>query len=334
MKTHQPSGSDHSFGNMLFSVWGSVPGSIKSVMARLFALGLLCLALSFLSTSFLTATNITNVLRQASLLFLLASGLTLVILTAGLDLSIGANVAISACLAATIMKSTGSIPLAVLAGLGCGFIVGACNGWLITLLRIPPFIATYGMLWILHGITYWFMKGETIHGFPTEFRFIGSGYWLGIPVPIFFMLAFLAVWVLFAQRTRWGQEVYAVGANPESARLSGIPVKRRLMLVYAASGAMAGLASLIYLARLNSAEGDIGEALTLPAIAAVLIGGTSLFGGVGSVLGTLIGSLILTIVLNGMNLLTINSNWQPVVTGIIVVLAVVFDNFTRKGDIK
>ena len=106
------------------------------------------------------------------------------------------------------------------------------------------------------------------------------------------------------------------------------------MLVYAASGAMAGLASLIYLARLNSAEGDIGEALTLPAIAAVLIGGTSLFGGVGSVLGTLIGSLILTIVLNGMNLLTINSNWQPVVTGIIVVLAVVFDNFTRKGDIK
>jgi ribose transport system permease protein len=146
------------------------------------------------------------------------------------------------------------------------------------------------------------------------------------------MVAFLVVGIVFAQRTRWGQEIYAVGANPEAARLSGIPVKSRLVLVYAVSGAMAGLASLIFLARLNSAEGDIGESLTLPAIAAVLIGGTSLFGGVGSVFGTLVGALILTLVLNGMNLLTISANWQPLVTGVIVVLAVFLDNLTRKGD--
>jgi ribose transport system permease protein len=313
-------------------LWSSLPDPVQSVVFRLLALGLLCLALSLASDAFLTGANIVNVLRQAALLFLLASGVTLVILTAGLDLSVGANVAMSACLAATLLKSTGSIALAVCAGLGCGLLIGIANGLLITLIRIPPFIATYGMLWILHGITYWFMKGETIHGFPAAFRAVGSGHWLGIPIPVFLMVAFLAVGVVFAQRTRWGQEIYAVGANPEAARLSGVPVKRRLVLVYAVSGAMAGLASLIFLARLNSAEGDIGEALTLPAIAAVLIGGTSLFGGVGSVFGTLIGALILTLVLNGMNLLAINANWQPVVTGVIVVAAVFLDNLTRQGD--
>lgn len=314
--------------------WQSLPDPIRSVMLRLLALGLLCLVLSLASDAFLTSANIVNVLRQAALLFLLASGVTLVILTAGLDLSVGANVAMSACLAATLMKSTGSIAMAVAAGLGCGLAIGIANGLLITLLRLPPFIATYGMLWILHGLTYWFMKGETIYGFPSAFRFVGSGHWLGIPVPVYLMVVFLLVGVVFAQRTRWGQEIYAVGANPEAARLSGVPVKSRLVLVYAVSGAMAGLASLIFLARLNSAEGDIGEALTLPAIAAVLIGGTSLYGGIGSVFGTLIGALILTLVLNGMNLLTISANWQPVVTGVIVVLAVFLDNLTRKGDRK
>ncbi|MCM2251781.1 MAG: ABC transporter permease, partial [Ramlibacter sp.] len=183
-----------------------------------------------------------------------------------------------------------------------------------------------------HGVTYWFMKGETIHGFPPAFRAVGSGYWLAVPIPVYVMVLFLTAGVVFAQRTTWGQEIYAIGANPEAARLSGVPVRRRLVLVYVASGAMAGLASLIFLARLNSAEGDIGESLTLPAIAAVLIGGTSLFGGVGSMLGTLVGAVILTLVLNFMNLLTINANWQPLVTGVIVVLAVFLDNLTRKGD--
>ncbi len=314
------------------ALWGAVPDSMQSVGLRLAALVVLCLLLSLASEAFFTSSNILNVLRQSALLFLLASGLTLVILTAGLDLSVGANVALSACLAATLIKGTGSIAIGVVAGLSSGLLIGLVNGLLITWIRIPPFIATYGMLWILHGITYWFMKGETIHGFPPAFRAIGSGYWLGIPVPVYLMGVFLLMGLVFAQRTRWGQEIYAVGANPEAARLSGVPVKSRLVLVYAVSGAMAGLASLIFLARLNSAEGDIGESLTLPAIAAVLIGGTSLFGGVGSMLGTLIGALILTLVLNGMNLLAINANWQPVVTGVIVVLAVFFDNLTRKGD--
>ena len=314
------------------SGWSALPNSLRVTLLRLIALALIVLTLSLTSEAFLTSNNVLNVLRQTALLFLLASGLTIVILTAGLDLSVGANIGLSACLAATIIKSTGSISLALLAGMGSGFLIGLINGGLIAFLRIPPFIATYGMLWILHGVTYWFMGGETIHGFPADFRAIGSGYLWGIPIPVFLMLAFLLVGMIFLQRTRWGQDIYSVGANREAARLSGIPVNSRLVLAYVMSGLMAGLASLIFLARLNSAEGDIGEAMTLPAIAAVLIGGTSLFGGVGTITGTLIGALILTLVLNGMNLLSINASWQPLVTGVIVIAAVYFDNLSNKGD--
>ena len=168
--------------------------------------------------------------------------------------------------------------------------------------------------------------------FPPAFRALGSGYWLSVPIPVYLMFGFLALGIVFARYTTWGQEIYAIGANPVAARLSGVPVNRRLVLVYTVSGAMAGLASLIFLARLNSAEGDIGEPLTLPAIAAVLIGGTSLFGGVGTVTGTLVGALILTLVLNGMNLLAIDANWQPLVTGAIVILAVALDVLTRAAE--
>ena len=199
-----------------------------------------------------------------------------------------------------------------------------------TALRIPSFIATYGMMWILTGVTYYYMAGETIHGFPLAFRHLGSGYLFGVPMPVYVMVLFLLIGGLFAQRTIWGQQIYAIGANPVAARLSGVPVERRLVLVYAVSGAMAGLASLIILARINSAQGDIGEDLTLPAVAAILVGGTSLFGGSGTVAGTLIGALILTLVLNGMNLLQINSSWQPLVTGVIVLLAVWIDTRTRR----
>ena len=316
----------------LLSGWSALPNSVRVTLLRLIALALIVITLSLTSEAFLTSNNVLNVLRQTALLFLLASGLTIVILTAGLDLSVGANIGLSACLAATIIKSTGSISLALLVGMGSGFLIGLINGGLIAFLRIPPFIATYGMLWILHGVTYWFMGGETIHGFPADFRAIGSGYLWGIPIPVFLMLAFLLVGMIFLQRTRWGQDIYSVGANREAARLSGIPVNSRLVLAYVMSGLMAGLASLIFLARLNSAEGDIGEAMTLPAIAAVLIGGTSLFGGVGTITGTLIGALILTLVLNGMNLLSINASWQPLVTGVIVIAAVYFDNLSNKGD--
>lgn len=300
------------------------------LLYRLMAVGILCGGLSIATDVFFTANNILNVLRQASLLFFLASGLTLVILTGGLDLSVGANIGLSACLAATVIKATGSPVLGTLVGLATGLAVGLCNGLMVAKLRIPSFIATYGMLWVLHGLTYYYMGGQTIHGFPPGFRQIGSGHFLGIPIPVYLMVCFLVAGTLFAQRTVWGQQIYAIGANPVAARLTGIPVDRRLILVYAFSGAMAGVASIVFLARLNSAEGDIGEAMTLPAIAAVLIGGASLFGGVGSVFGTFVGALILTLVLNGMNLLEVNASWQPLVTGLIVIFAVWLDMYGRR----
>lgn len=303
---------------------------ISGLGYRLAGVFILSVALAVVSDAFLSPSNILNVLRQASLIFLLASGVTLVILAAGLDLSIGANVALSACLSATVIKLTGSISLGIATGLACGIAIGLLNGMLITTLRLPPFIATYGMLWVLHGITYWYMAGDTIYDFPPAFRALGSGYALGIPVPVYLMVACLAVGGLFTRYTTYGHEIYAIGANTEVARLSGVPIRSRLNLVYTLSGAMAGLASVVYLARLNSAEADIGEPLMLPAIAAVLIGGTSLFGGVGSLSGTLVGALLLTLVLNGMNLLTVGANWQPLVTGVIVVVAALIDIVTRR----
>jgi ribose transport system permease protein len=297
---------------------------------RLAVVLVMCVALALATDTFLTQSNVINVLRQAALLFLIASGLTLVILTAGLDLSVAANLGMAACVAATVLKATGSPLLGMLTGIGCGLAVGFTNGILVTLLRLPPFIATYGMLWVLHGLSYYYMAGETIYGFPPGFREIGSGYLFGVPIPIYLLFLFLAIGWFFTQLTTWGQEIYAIGANSEAARLSGVPVKRRLVLVYALSGGMAGLAALVYLARLNSAESDIGEPLLLPAIAACLIGGASLFGGVGTISGTLVGAVILTLVLNGMNLLQVNANWQPFVTGAIVLISVWLDMVTRK----
>jgi len=297
---------------------------------RLLVVIAICAALSLASNAFLTESNIINVLRQAALLFLIASGLTLVILTAGLDLSVGANLGMSACLVATVLKATGSPLLGMLTGIGAGLAIGCTNGLMVTVLRLPPFIATYGMLWVLHGFSYYYMAGQTVYGFPPGFREIGSGYLLGVPVPIYLMFLFLAIGWLFSTRTTYGHEIYAIGANPGAARLSGVPVKRRLVLVYTVSGGMAGLAALVYLARLNSAEADIGEPLLLPAVAACVIGGASLFGGVGTIFGTLVGALILTLVLNGMNLLQVSANWQPFITGVIVLAGVWIDMVTRK----
>jgi ribose transport system permease protein len=302
-----------------------LPPETTHLAMRLAAVFILGLVLATLTSAFLSAINLLNVLRQAALLFFMSSGLTLVVLTAGLDLSIGATIGLSACVAGTVIKGAESPWLRAATALGIGASVGLLNGLMVSLLRIPSFIATYGMLWVLQSLTYTFMAGNTAYGFPHDFRQLGNGYVLGLPVPVIVMAALLLLGTIFAQRTVWGQQIAMIGANPIAARLSGVPVKRRLILVYVLSGLAAGFAALVYLARLNSAEADIGDSLTLPAIAAVLIGGASLFGGVGTLAGTFIGALILTLVLNGMNLLHVDGNWQPLVTGVIIVAAVWLD---------
>jgi ribose transport system permease protein len=303
----------------------SLPPELVRVLLRLAAALFVCVALSLLSSAFLSVVNLVNVLRQASLLFFMSSGLTLVVITAGLDLSVGATIGLAACLAGTIIKSTGDPWLGVATALSVGAAVGLLNGMMVALLRIPSFIATYGMLWVLQGVTYTFMAGATVYGFPRGFRELGNGYFLGVPIPVLVMAGLLIVGTLFAQRSIWGQQITMIGANPVAARLSGVPVKRRLILVYGLSGLAAGFASLVFLARVNSAEADIGGSLTLQSIAAVLIGGTSLFGGVGTLTGTFVGTLLLTLVLNGMNLLHVEGNWQPLVTGVIIIAAVWID---------
>lgn len=300
-------------------------GDAGALALRAALIVLIGLALALASDAFLSTANVLNVLRQASLIFLLAAGLTLVILCGGFDLSVAANLTLSACLAAGVIKSGLPPWLGVATALACGTAAGAVNGLAVTLLRLPPFLATYAMLWILQGLAFHYMGGQEIFGFPPAFRALGTGFLFGVPVPVYLMATVLVVATVFLRSTNFGQEIYAIGANPEAARLSGIPVRRRQMLVYMLSGLMSGIAAVVFLARVNAADSGMGEPLLLPVIAAVLIGGTSLFGGVGSVLGTVLGAIILALVINGMNLLDIRAQWQPLVVGVVLLAAVMVD---------
>jgi len=306
--------------------WRHYFGSDSAALTlRVALIALIALSLALSSDAFLSTANVLNMLRQASLIFLLATGLTFVILCGGFDLSVAANLTLSACLAAGVIKSGASPWLGVATALACSTFAGVLNGLAITLLRLPAFLATYAMLWILQGLAFHYMGGQEIYGFPPAFRALGTGFLLGVPVPVYLMAAMLVAGTLFMRNTNVGQEIYAIGANPEAARLSGIPVRRRQLLVYALSGLMSGLAAVVYLARVNAADSGMGEPLLLPVIAAVLIGGTSLFGGVGSLLGTVLGAIILALVINGMNLLDIKAQWQPLVMGVVLLAAVLVD---------
>lgn len=312
------------------SLLGNLPTDrMFVVVSRLIALVALVAVLSYLSPHFFTWPNFSNILRQASLQFMISAGLTIVILTAGIDLSVGAVLGLAACLAAALMSEGHlvlGISLALLAGTACGL----ANGLLVTLARIPPFIATYGMLWIAFGLGYVFMKGEVIYGLPASFRFIGAGFVWGIPVPVIIAAIMLVALHVLLHSTVLGRAIYAIGGNPTAARLSGMPVTKYLIIVYTLSGFLAGFAALVTIARINSADSGIGEELLLPALAAVCLGGTSLFGGVGGVAGTAVGTIIMALIINGMNLLGVQSFWQATVTGAIILCAVIADQLGGK----
>lgn len=303
---------------------GLSPDRLFVVVSRLVALALIVVTLSILSPYFLTWSNLINVVRHAAPLFLLSAGLTLVVLTGGIDLSVGSVLGLSACLAASLI--TGGYPvLGIAAALAAGLACGIVNGTLVAYAGVPSFIATYGMLWIANGLAYVFMQGEVIYGLPPEFRVIGAGFVGPIPVPVLIMIAVLIALHVLSHRTPLGRGIYAIGGNPVAARLSGMPVRRRLMIVYAMSGLMASFAALVVVARTNAADVSLGEEQLLPAIAAVCLGGTSLFGGVGGVAGTAVGALILALILNGMNLLGIGTFWQAGVLGFIILVSVFAD---------
>ncbi len=300
------------------------------IFTRTAFLAALVVLLAVVSPHFLTTDNMVIVLRQAALQFLMAAGLTMVVLTGGIDLSIGAVLGLGACLGAGFIAS-GSVLLGVAAALGAGFACGLVNGALVAYVGIPAFIATYGMLWVAHGLGYVFMKGEVIHGFPAGFRALGAGFVGGIPVPVLVGMAILVVLHVVLHLTRFGRALYAIGGNAVAAKLSGMPTKPYLVSVYALSGVLAAFAGLVVIARVNAADSGTGEELLLTAIAAVCLGGTSLFGGAGGVVGTAIGSLILALVVNGMNMLGIATFWQAFAMGVIVILAVFADvTFKRR----
>jgi ribose transport system permease protein len=294
------------------------------VLSRLLAIIVIVVVLAVLSPQFLSWGNFVNVMRQASLQFLMAAGLTIVVLTGGIDLAIGAILGLAACLSASMM-SQGYLAWGIVSALAAGLAAGSANGLLVTFGRIPPFIATYGMLWIAHGLGYVFMKGEVIYGLPEGFRFIGAGFLWGIPVPVVIAVVLLVVLHVMLHGTVLGRAIYAIGGNPSAARLSGMPVRARLILVYALSGLLSGFAALVVIARINAADSSLGEDLLLPAIATVCLGGTSLFGGVGGIAGTAIGAVILALVVNGMNLLGVQTFWQSGVMGAIILVSVLAD---------
>jgi ribose transport system permease protein len=286
--------------------------------------------LAVASPHFLTSDNMVIILRQAALQFLLSVGLTLVILTGGIDLSVGAVLGLAACVGAALIAK-GFLIAGIAAAMAVGLACGLVNGLMVAYVGIPAFIATYGMLWVAHGLGYVFMKGEVIHGFDPVFRALGAGFWAGIPIPVLVAAALLLVVHVVLHLTKFGRAIYAIGGNPNAARLTGIPVKRHLMSVYGVSGLLAGFAGLVVIARVNAADSGTGEELLLPIIAAVVLGGTSLFGGVGGVMGTAVGALILALVVNGMNMLSIPTFWQAFAMGAIVILAVVADvSFKRR----
>jgi ribose transport system permease protein len=282
---------------------------------------LLALGLSLLSNRFLQITNLMNILRQASINGIVSVGMTLVILTGGIDLSVGSMLALSAVISASMMKGGMPVGLAILAALGTGITLGVINGLIITRGRIPPFIATLGMLTVGRGLTLMYTGGQPVTELPESFRFIGAGFLGPIPMPIVVALSTFVLGYILLTRTRIGEYIYILGDNPIAARLAGVPTERITVLVYALSGLCSALAGLVLIARLDSAQPVIGMGYEFNAIAAVVVGGTSFSGGEGGLAGTLLGALLIETLNNGLNLLNVSSLWEQVFKGGVIALA-------------
>ncbi|HUR04309.1 MAG TPA: ABC transporter permease [Nonomuraea sp.] len=305
--------------------------AILQELAPLLALVLLAVLLTILSPVFLTTGNFLNVGRQAAINAILASGMTFVILTAGIDLSVGSLVSLTTVIFAVLHINFGPPwPVTLLICLIATTSLGLVNGLAVSRLGFPPFIMTLGMLNIALGLALVLSGGRPEAGFPKAFTFFGSGAIYGIPVPIFIVLIIYTIAWLVLTRTRFGRHVYAVGGNKEAARLSGVNVRRVEMLVYVISGFTAALAGLVFTARLDSGTPNAGVGNELDAIAAVVIGGTSLFGGQGGIWGSLIGALIMAVLRNGLNLLNVNNLWQAVFIGAVIIIAVGIDLIRKR----
>lgn len=321
----------------------SVGWKIVTRFAPLIFLLFMMAIFAVLEPRFLNPTNLFNVMRQISITGLIALGMTVVILTAGIDLSVGSILAVSGMIAAAVAKgSTGNTlslgeedavgypwyaPLA--AAVAVGLLCGAIQGVAITRLKVPPFIVTLGGLSIFRGLTLWFSNGGPISGFESDYRWFGQGMLGPVPVPVALFLVAALLCHIVLRYTRYGRHIYAVGGNPEAARLSGLAVDRIILSVYVIVGFFSGLAGFVLSARLNSAEAVAGIGYELTVIASVVIGGTSLFGGAGSIAGTVVGATLIGVLVNGLVLNNVSSYIQSVVIGLIIISAVAFDRYVK-----
>lgn len=309
----------------------------------LIALGVMVLALALLSDKFLSLANGRNILLQISVNLCLSIGMTLIILTGGIDLSVGAILAFAGAFAAGLLKN--GLPLksfgvvlqftpfgAVIAGILVGFALGWFNGFVITRFGLPPFVATLGMFSIARGLTMLWTGGFPITDLGAKFDFIGAGFWLGGPMAVWITAALVAVFYIVSRHTRLGRYIYAVGGSEKAAAFSGVNVNRVKLWVYALGGALAAVGGLIVTARLDAADPKAGLGYELDSIAAVVIGGTSLSGGRGSVLGTVLGCLIIGVLNNGLFLLDVSPFWQQVVKGFVILAAVAADNLGSRRN--
>jgi ribose transport system permease protein len=311
----------------------------------LIALIVMVVALSLLSDKFLTLANQRNILLQISVNLCLSIGMTLVILTGGIDLSVGAILALAGAVAAGLLKNGLVLKAfgvvlqftsfgAIIAGILTGLALGLFNGFVITRFRLPPFVATLGMLSIGRGLTMLWTGGFPVTDLGPRFGFIGSGMFLGIPMPVWISAALVVLFYIVSQRTALGRYIYAVGGSERATAFSGINVDHLKLWVYALGGALAAVAGLVVTARLDAADPKAGLGYELDSIAAVVIGGTSLSGGRGSILGTVLGCLIIGVLNNGLFLLDVSPFWQQVVKGFVILAAVALDKMGGRRDEK
>jgi ribose transport system permease protein len=287
---------------------------------------LLCVVMTLLSPYFLSLNNFLNILLATSVIGILAIGATFVISSAAIDLSVGSLLAVSAVAAGLVVKNAGlPWPVGICAALTTGGLLGLINGVLVTKGRIPPFIVTLGMLGIARGTAYILTEGRAIYGLPEPLVFLGQGRILGVPMPVIIFLALALVMHLVLQHTRFGRYTLIVGDNETAARVTGLRVERHRVHVFVLSGALAGLAGLVLMGRLNAADPSEGLLYELTAITAAIIGGTNLFGGRGTIVGTVIGALIMGVIQNGLNLLAVQSFYQQVAIGAVLIVAVWLD---------
>jgi ribose transport system permease protein len=290
----------------------------------------LIVALSIASPHFLTNTNLSSVVRQTAVINIMALGMTLIIVSGGIDLSVGAILAMGGLLGTMAMEKGYSIPVGVLIGILTGCFWGFVNGLLATKLRINPFIVTLGTLGIIRGLTLIISNGLPVHQIPQSFSFLGEGVVLGVPFVLWVLLACAVAMHIIMEHTRLGRYAFAIGSNPDAAFYAGIPVAFHVTAVYAIGGALTGLAGMIEASRLMTGQPTAGQGYELQAIAAVVIGGGSLRGGEGSVIGTLVGAFIMGLLSNGSDLLGISPYLQQAIIGAVIILAVSVDELRKR----